>query len=218
MTHRIHWLALAGALLLTSTASAEPTCAPTAGIATPHYPGAAAIPPMNNLVQPTGKSIPVEGQQLLIEGRVLDSRCIPVSEAVIELWQVDPFGKWFLAEGADLVTPNPVFTGAGRAVTDNEGRFTFTTAFPGAVATGSSKNRVVNAPNLNIRIKADGFPEFRTVLFFANDRRNAADALYKKLPPAARRGVTLEMHPQGDSELVGKIDLVLKGKTPYQTY
>ena len=197
------------ALLLPLSAHAE--CALTAALRTANYPGTEAIFPTNNLIRPTGKSQAAEGQRLTILGRVLDRNCMPVGDALVEIWQPDPFGKWNFPSRAELANPYPVFAGTGRASTSGDGRFSFITLFPGPV--GSS------APAIHIRVKAPQMEPFETVLFFENDARNDEDPIYKKLSPQTREGVTLRMNPlSGQPGFAGLIDIVLSGEEKYVTY
>ena len=211
--------AAVGAILLSGAAEAAPRCAPTQRVSVSEYPGASAIPSTNNLMLPTGKATPIEGQQVIVHGRVVDQHCLPVTEATVELWQADPYGKHFIARGEDIVTPSPTFAGAGRTVTDKNGAFTFITAFPGSVSSKvKNKTYITHAPQLNLKVKARGFESFSTAVFFANDKRNANDPAFQKLNPEVRRQVTLTMGQDQNQQLVGKIDLVLPGEAPYQTY
>src|SRR5690606_28629823 len=130
---RLHPLLLACAAALGLAAPAwAADCSPTPRVAVQHYPGSKAIPSGNNLTMPPGKSVAAEGRRVVSYGSVLDANCVPLSDAVVELWQVDPFGKWILATGEDLVNPNPVFAGAGRTRSANDGSFHFVTLFPAA--------------------------------------------------------------------------------------
>ncbi len=211
------------ALLSATPALAEPICVPTKKVETTNYPGASAIPSTNNLLLPTGKSIEADAQKLIFTGRVVDSNCRPIPEAVVEIWQRNPFGKWTLAEGEDRVTPSPIFAGAGRAITDSEGNFVFTTGFPG-VATFRVREKkkwvtLPRAPQLNVRIKANGFKEFKTALFFEGDHRNAKDPVVKKLKPATRDAVSIRVGQDVDGvTLIGTKDITLLGDAPYRTY
>lgn len=193
-----------------SLVMAEPVCAPTAQVKTQNYPGAAAVVTSNNLLLPAGKAVEASGQKIVIQGRVLDSRCAPVTEAVVELWQNSPTGRWLLAGREDLATPNAVFAGAGRTYTDAEGRFTFITAFPAPLGK--------RAPFVNIKITAQNVPTLNTALFFSDDVRNEKDETYSKLGSKARGDVTVRMREGDTGELVGDIELVISGKSPYQTY
>lgn len=192
------------------SAAADPACAPTRTVAAQNYPSAARIPPSNNLLLMAGKALPAEGQTLIIKGRVLDTRCMPVSEAVVELWQNSPTGKWLLATAQDAASPVPVFAGAGRTYTDKDGAFTFITAFPAPLGK--------RAPFVNVKVMRDAMPTLSTALFFANDARNDGDVSYRKVAAGARQDTTLRMSQSEGGDIVGEVDLVLPAKVPFRTY
>jgi protocatechuate 3,4-dioxygenase alpha subunit len=64
-------------------------------------------------------------------GRVLDGRGQPVPDALVEIRQAGPDGTIPLTAGS-LHRDGWTFTGWGRAGTDAEGRYTFTTVLPAA--------------------------------------------------------------------------------------
>lgn len=196
----------------TSAMAAEsaPRCSPTTAVSTQNYPGANRIPAGNNLLLPAGKSLEAEGQRIIVHVQVLDRNCAPIPQATVELWQVDPFGRWLLAGADDLATPNPVFAGAGRTYTDENGMAYFITAFPAPV------NK--RAPNVNIKIKAEGMSDFSTALFFDKDNRNTEDDTLKKLQTPLRRGVSLAVEQGADGVLIASTAVVLPGVAPYRTY
>lgn len=199
-------------------AQAAPECTPTPSIATLRHPGAAAIPSTNNLLLPTGKSIESDGQRLIFHGQMLDKQCKPVPDAVVEIWHLNPYGKPRLADKSEIATPYPAFAGAGRTVTDSDGRFTFTTAFPGVGTYWLNKRQyVVRAPQINMRIIAPGMKDFNTVVYFENDRRNANDPAYKRLSIERRTSVTMNVTPEEDN-LYGTIQLVLPAYAQYRSY
>jgi protocatechuate 3,4-dioxygenase beta subunit len=198
---------LAGAV---SASAEEPRCFPTRATGTSNYPGAQSIPTSNNLLKPAGKSIPASGQQLILTGRILDTSCAPIPEAVVELWQVSPFGRWLLPGAADLATPNTTWAGAGRTYTDIDGRFNFITGFPAPVGK--------RAPMVFVRVKSKGVPVYTSALFFADDTRNDKDVLYKRISGQGRNDITIRMREGDGDVLIGSIDIVMAGKTPYRTY
>lgn len=202
---------LLGCILLTPMlAQAEPQCTPSNAVLTSNYPGARKIPTNNNLLQPTGKAEESKGQKLMITGTVRDSRCMPVADAVVELWQNNAFGRWMLAGGDDLASARPVFAGAGRTYTDAEGNFTFITAFPAPLGK--------RAPFVNVKVKAEKMPSYASALFFSDDERNVKDEVYRKLKGKTRGDTTISVKEGDNGDLTGTIDLVLPGKTPYRTY
>lgn len=196
-------------LLAAAPAAMARDCSPTPAIATQNYPGFARIQNSNNLLLPAGKAVIAEGQRVTIVGRLLDNGCIPISDAQIELWQVDPFGKWMLATPADLASPTAVFAGAGRTSTDNGGSFVFTTAFPAAVGK--------RAPNYNLRIRVRDQKPFDTVLYMGGDGRNGGDAVYSKLSLEGRQKVGLQVG-ESPAGLVGTTTLVVPFKVKYRGY
>ena len=192
----------------TSAAQTKPkdSCAPTPKLPTTNYPGMKNIPPGNNLLKPAGKSIEAEGQKLLLMGRLLDKNCVPVANATVEIWQADASGQFLLATEGDRATPNPAFAGAGRTYTDNEGNFTFITAIPGAV-----KSR---APNIQLRVDADSFAPFSTVLFFS-------DGIKEQIPAIAREKLVLAPKPfsaNPEEGMAAPVMIILPGETPYRGY
>ncbi len=207
--HVLRYCLLVAAITGPLAAVAAPGCTPTARIPAQNYPGEKAIPPGNDLLQPAGKAITAQGQKITIQGRVLDKNCMPVKEAIVELWQNSPTGRWLLAGADDLASVDPVFAGAGRTYTDNDGQFTFVTAFPAPVGK--------RAPFVNVKVSGEGIPDLTTALYFSNDTRNAKDDAYGKLAGKLRDSATIRTTQDGD-ELTGTIDLVVAAKAPYRTY
>ena len=72
------------------------------------------------------------GQRIIITGRVLDSDGRPMPNTLVEIWQANAAGR-YVDPGDDHPAPlDPNFTGAGRCLTDADGRYRFVTVQPGA--------------------------------------------------------------------------------------
>jgi protocatechuate 3,4-dioxygenase beta subunit len=72
------------------------------------------------------------GERIVVSGRVLDRDGRPVRGALIEVWQANAAGR-YIHEGDQHPAPlDPNFTGAGRCLTDDDGRYRFVTVKPGA--------------------------------------------------------------------------------------
>jgi protocatechuate 3,4-dioxygenase beta subunit len=72
------------------------------------------------------------GERIVVSGRVLERDGRPVRNALIEIWQANAAGRYvhhWDQHGAPL---DPNFSGAGRCLTDDEGRYRFVTIKPGA--------------------------------------------------------------------------------------
>ncbi|HEY4887437.1 MAG TPA: protocatechuate 3,4-dioxygenase subunit beta [Candidatus Dormibacteraeota bacterium] len=72
------------------------------------------------------------GQRIIISGRVLDSDGRPVRHTLVEVWQANAAGRYVDPVDAHAAPLDPNFTGAGRCLTDGEGRYRFVTVKPGA--------------------------------------------------------------------------------------
>jgi len=70
-----------------------------------------------------------------LHGRVLDGDGVPVPDAMIEIWQADPDGKVCRVPGS-IRRDGWTFTGFGRAATDPDGHYWFTTLEPGPTQEG----------------------------------------------------------------------------------
>jgi protocatechuate 3,4-dioxygenase beta subunit len=72
------------------------------------------------------------GERIIITGRVVDSDGRPVRHTLVEIWQANAAGRYIDPADDHPAPLDPNFTGAGRCLTDGEGRYTFTTIKPGA--------------------------------------------------------------------------------------
>ena len=78
---------------------------------------------------------PGRADAIRLHGRVLDGDGVPVPDAMIEIWQADPDGK-VCREPGSIRRDGWTFTGFGRAATDPDGHYWFTTLEPGATHEG----------------------------------------------------------------------------------
>jgi protocatechuate 3,4-dioxygenase beta subunit len=72
------------------------------------------------------------GERIVVHGRVLDGDGRPMRRTLVEVWQANAAGRY--AHGTDDhdAPLDPNFAGAGRTLTDDEGRYRFVTIRPGA--------------------------------------------------------------------------------------
>jgi len=147
----------------------------------------------------------VQGQPIRIEGRVFDGNGAPVDDAMIEIWQADPEGRY--AHPADGRTGNLSFKGFGRCGTgtDPEHRFVFDSVKPGAVD-GSQ------APHVNVIVFMRGLlSHLYTRLYFADETTaNAQDPVLQSVPDA-RRGTLIARPSQDGGVTVYRFDIHMQG-------
>jgi protocatechuate 3,4-dioxygenase beta subunit len=73
-----------------------------------------------------------QGQRIIVHGRVLAEDGRPVPDTLVEVWQANAAGRYRHDNDTWDAPLDPGFTGAGRALTDAEGRYRFVTIKPGA--------------------------------------------------------------------------------------
>ncbi|SHF69627.1 protocatechuate 3,4-dioxygenase subunit beta [Streptoalloteichus hindustanus] len=78
--------------------------------------------------QHTGEPL---GERLTVTGRVLDRDGRPVRGQLVEVWQANAAGRYAHQRDDHPAPLDPNFTGVGRCLTDDEGRYRFTTIKPG---------------------------------------------------------------------------------------
>ena len=146
------------------------------------------------LASPSAKG-EVAGEQIVLEGVVLDAAGQVVPDAMIEIWQADSAGRY--ADGSS----NSGFIGFGRSSTSEDGVYRFRTIRPGRVDD-------VQAPHIAVGVFGRGLlKRLATRVYFEDEAANADDPILA-LVPAERRG-TLIARKRGD---VWRFDIVLQGE------
>jgi protocatechuate 3,4-dioxygenase beta subunit len=72
------------------------------------------------------------GERIVVTGRVLGSDGRPIRNTLVEIWQANAAGRYAHHVDQHPAPLDPNFTGAGRALTDADGRYRFVTIKPGA--------------------------------------------------------------------------------------
>ncbi|MBP7190306.1 MAG: intradiol ring-cleavage dioxygenase, partial [Rickettsiaceae bacterium] len=129
----------------------------------------------NNLLRRNGRNPVFCGEKILIKGRVVDSNCVPVSDAKVYLWQVGCDGKYPykpLRAGLNMAKFNlkknaSTFQGSGIATTNNNGEFVFITTYP---VKSDSKS-----PYVNFRVSHRELGDLQTKFFPGQDSKNSDD-------------------------------------------
>jgi protocatechuate 3,4-dioxygenase beta subunit len=73
-----------------------------------------------------------QGERIIVTGRVLEEDGRPVRNALVEVWQANAGGRYRHEVDQHPAPLDPNFSGAGRTLTDVDGRYEFVTVKPGA--------------------------------------------------------------------------------------
>jgi protocatechuate 3,4-dioxygenase, alpha subunit len=148
----------------------------------------------------------VEGERVVIQGRLLDGDGAGVGDGLVEIWQANAAGKYAHPDDRQKKALEKGFRGFGRIPTDAKGRFRFSTIKPGRVPGPGGR---LQAPHLVVTVFMRGLlKQLMTRIYFPDDPANAQDPFLKRVP-AARRG-TLIARRKGKGVL--QWDVVLQGR------
>ena len=89
-----------------------------------------AIKPSDSDLTRQHKNEPL-GERIVVSGRVLDENGKPVPRILVEIWQANAAGRYAHRVDQHAAPLDPNFSGAGRFMTDAEGRYRFLTIRPG---------------------------------------------------------------------------------------
>ena len=118
------------------------------------------------------------GERIIVHGHVRDEDGRGVPNTLLEIWQANACGRYVHRVDQHDAPLDPNFLGAGRCLTDNEGRYRFLTIKPGAYPTPRGSMR----PS-HIHFEVFGKRErLITQLYFAGDPHQDADTWLRSSP------------------------------------
>ncbi|MEM7250632.1 MAG: protocatechuate 3,4-dioxygenase subunit beta [Pseudomonadota bacterium] len=126
------------------------------------------------------------GERIIVSGKITDDRGRAQSGLLIEIWQANAAGRYI--DGADQhdAPLDPNFLGAGRCISDAEGRYQFTTVKPGAYPWGNHHNGWRPA-HIHFSLLGGGFASrLITQMYFPGDPLLALDPIFAAVPTDAQ--------------------------------
>ena len=124
------------------------------------------------------------GTRIVLGGRVLSTRCIPVANALLDFWHADGDGTYDM-EG---------FRMRGHQFTDSDGRYRLETIVPGLYP-GRTRH-------FHVKVQAPHRTILTTQLYFPDEPRNGRDLLFD-------RRLLMTVDDRGDRK-VARFDFVVK--------
>lgn len=151
----------------------------------------------NELVQPGSPG------SIRLHGVVSDGAGAPVPDALLEIWQADAAGAVASVSGS-LRRDGWTFTGWGRASTDDEGHYSFTTIKPGAtqadsvpfIAVTVFARGLLNRLFTRVYLPGDGLDRDRLLCSLPPERRQTLIATHDE------HGLRFDIRLQGTNETV----------------
>jgi protocatechuate 3,4-dioxygenase, beta subunit len=189
LTHGAAVLAATAAPALLSPALAQarelrPTPSQTEG---PFYPVALPADTDFDLLR-NGQARYTRGQPAWVEGTVVDLAGVPLSGAVVEIWQCDHAGHYH--HPGDGGRADPTFQGYGRVSVGRDGRYRFRTIKP-APYSGRT-------PHIHVKVRLDRMELLTTQLYVAGEAGNERDFLWRRLSAVNRDALTVPFNATAD--------------------
>ena len=164
------------------------------------------------------------GERIVVGGRVLDGNGKPVANTLDEIWQATAAGRYPHQRDNHNALMDPNFTGAGRTMTDNEGRYRFVTIRPGEYPWRNHYNAWRPA-HIHFSLFGPAFvTRLVTQMYFPGDPLLEYDPMYTGIPDerARRRLISVfDWETTIPEQALGyKFDIVLRGRdeTPMENY
>jgi protocatechuate 3,4-dioxygenase beta subunit len=162
------------------------------------------------------------GERIVVSGRVLDGDGRALRNTLVEIWQANAAGRYRHHADRHPAPLDPNFSGAGRCVTDDEGRYTFITIKPGAYPWGNHDN-AWRPQHIHFSLLGHAFAQrLVTQMYFPGDPLFEHDPIFNSVrdQQARRRMVSrfdLERTVPGWA-LAYAFDIVLRGRdhTPFE--
>lgn len=126
------------------------------------------------------------GERIIVTGRVLDETGEPIPNTLVEVWQCNATGRYVHRNDQHNAPLDPNFIGAGRCITDSNGRYRFISIKPAAYPWGNHTNAWRPAhihfslfgPTISTRLI--------TQMYFPGDPLLEHDPIYQSVPAGAR--------------------------------
>ena len=156
------------------------------------------------------------GERMIVSGRMLDENGRPIPHALVEIWQANAAGRYRHRVDNHDAPLDPNFTGCGRALTDSEGRYRFTTIKPGAYPWRNHYNAWRPA-HIHFSLFGRGFLQrLVTQMYFPGDPLLPYDPMFTSVPDEKARhrliGAFDWENTVPEYAIAYRFDIILRGR------
>jgi protocatechuate 3,4-dioxygenase beta subunit len=156
------------------------------------------------------------GERIFVHGRVLDEDGRPLRGALVEVWQANAAGRYRHKVDQHDAPLDPNFSGAGRLLTGDDGRYRFKSIKPGPYPWKNHHNAWRPA-HIHFSLFGAGIlSRLVTQMYFPGDPLQPLDPIFNSIPDeAARMRLVSRLDMQRaepDYALAYEFDIVLRGR------
>jgi protocatechuate 3,4-dioxygenase beta subunit len=176
----------------------------------------------NDLTRNSVKDGEPLGERIIVTGRLLDDLGKPIPHALIEIWQANAAGRYMHKVDQHDAPLDSNFRGSGRALTDENGVYRFTTIRPGAYPWGNHYNAWRPA-HIHFSVFGVNFLQrLVTQMYFPGDPLLPLDPIYNGIPDEEARKNLISTYAHDVTQPVWalgfRFDIVVCGprQTPFE--
>jgi protocatechuate 3,4-dioxygenase, alpha subunit len=155
----------------------------------------------------------VEGERIIVEGRIFDGSGRATRDVLIETWQANAAGRYNHPDDRQEKPLDKRFRGWARTGTNFEtGVYTIKTIKPGSVV--GRKGRKAMAPHINFWMAARGINiGLATRMYFGDEQTaNANDPVLNIIEQPERRQTLIAARSERNGQVVYTFDVYLQGE------
>ena len=163
------------------------------------------------------------GERIIVTGRVLDEDGRAIPDSLIEIWQANAAGRYAHESDQHEAPLDPHFSGIGKVMTDDHGRYRFLTVKPGAYPWRNHYN-AWRPQHIHFSLFGPCFAtRLITQMYFPGDPLLALDPIFNSVPEEAARErlvASFDIEVTIPERAIGyRFDFVLRGRnaTPAQS-
>ena len=162
-----------------------------------------------------GKGEPL-GEKIVVTGRVLDEDGKAVRNSLLEVWQCNSAGRYWHKKDQHDAPLDPNFTGFGKMLTDDDGRYRFVTIKPGPYPWGNH-HKAWRPAHIHFSMFGNVYAQrLVTQMYFPSDPLFEYDPIFQSIPDAAARQRLISrfsLEQTVDDKMLGyEFDIVLRGR------
>lgn len=176
----------------------------------------------NDLTRNAVKNGEPLGERIIVTGQLMDDTGKPIPHALIEVWQANATGRYMHKVDQHDAPLDPNFHGAGRVLTDKDGRYQFTTIRPGAYPWQNHSN-AWRPSHIHFSVFGLNFLQrLVTQMYFPGDPLLPLDPIFNGIPDVDGRNSLISLYDHDVTTpgwaLGFRFDIVVCGprQTPFE--
>jgi len=153
----------------------------------------------NNDMTNNGKAI---GKRIKVYGKVLNNKCKPISNAVLDIWQANSFGKYNHQADLSESRKDNEFYGYMRLLSNERGEYSFNTILPGSYRVSKD---LIRTPHIHFKV-TNNKKQLTTQMYFKGNEMNNKDFLFKNTNNISALEASID---KSISKLTYKFDIII---------